>query len=148
MRKSGIRLIIAFSVEFIFLSTLGVKYLYGLCPVPDKEPPYNIVEGTIEKIVEPKAPFSIPISDVLIWVDKTNFLSKANEKGYFFITDINKKEIVLRFEYAGQRKYLNVGKVGWGKKIKIKGIVLGSESVSYSNIDIISYIETPENNVE
>jgi hypothetical protein len=92
--------------------------------------------GTIDKVDEPGAPFPIPLNTVRIWVKGTNHFTVANQKGYFFLTDVERDYIILQFEYLGQQLNLDVGEVGWNNTVVLEKIILGRGTAKYEKRSI------------
>jgi hypothetical protein len=104
-------------------------------PKPEKLPSNNII-GTIEKVDAPDATFPIPLNAVRIRVNGTNHFTVANEKGYFFLNDVEQNRIILRFEYLGQQAHLDIGEVGWNSTVILEKIVLGHGNAKYEKRSI------------
>lgn len=117
----------------IFTPSLASAFF---CPPRPGKPPSNNVVGTIEKINEPDAPFPVPLHSVRIWVDGTNHFTGVSREGRFFLTDIGQDRIILRFEYLGERLYLDLGEIGWDNTVVIEGIVLGNKTAKYAKRSI------------
>ena len=113
----------------------SLSYAFFCPPKPTKFPSNNIV-GTIEKVDEPEAAIPISVKSVRISVNGTNHFTVANEKGYFFLTDVELDRIVLRFEYLGRQIFLDLGEVGWNNTVVLEKIVLGRGSASYGKRSI------------
>ena len=106
------------------------------CPPRPEKLPSNDVVGTIEKIDKPGLATPISLNNVRVWVKGTNHFTVANEKGYFFLADVERDRIVLRFEYLGEESYLDIGEVGWDNTVVLEKIVLGDRTAKYGKRSI------------
>jgi hypothetical protein len=113
----------------------SLSYAFFCPPKPTKLPSNNII-GTIEKVDEPESPIPISPKSVRIWVNGTNHFTVANEKGYFFLTDVEQDRITLRFEYLGRQIFLDLGEVGWNNTVVLEKIVLGHGAASFGKRSI------------